>query len=132
MKYATIFAAAAMATAANGELFYEETFSDGEGWLDRWVLSKWKGSDMGEFKVTPGEWYGDAEKDAGLQVTQDAKFYGATAKLPKSINNVGKDLVLQYSVKMEKKESSFCGGNYIKLLPPTLTRRILVATAPIT
>ena len=36
-----------------------------EGWKDRWVSSKKKGSEAGEFKWTAGKFYGDAEKDKG-------------------------------------------------------------------
>ena len=37
-----------------------------EEWEDRWIQSKHK-SDYGEFKWTAGKFYGDAEKDKGIQ-----------------------------------------------------------------
>lgn len=36
-----------------------------DSWSDRWLPSKHK-SDYGEFKLTAGNFYGDAEKDKGL------------------------------------------------------------------
>lgn len=40
-------------------------FSVSAGWENRWVESKYKGSDAGKFKWTAGKFYGDAEKDKG-------------------------------------------------------------------
>jgi calreticulin len=68
---------------------------------------------MGEWKWTPGAWYGDAT-DSGIQTYQDAKFYGLSAKLSEPFTNKGKDLVLQFSVKHEQELD--CGGAYLKLL----------------
>jgi hypothetical protein len=50
------------------------------------------------------------------QTSEDARFYGLSAKLPKSFSNDGKDLVVQYVVKHEQRID--CGGAYIKLLGP--------------
>ena len=36
------------------------------------------------------------------------------------VSNVGKDLVIQFTAKNEKKEMVFCGGGYIKLLSSEL------------
>jgi calreticulin len=36
-----------------------------DGWTGRWVESKHQ-SDYGKFKLTAGNFYGDAEKDKGL------------------------------------------------------------------
>jgi len=98
------------------EVYFKETF--GDGWEDRWVISDWKKSSgqAGQFRVTAGDWYGDAEADKGLQTSQDARFYAATSEMPKEFNNEGKDLVFQFSVKHQQKID--CGGGYIKLLPP--------------
>jgi calreticulin len=86
-------------------------------WTSRWTEStKWKpSSEMGKWKHTAGEWYGDAS-DKGIQTSIDARFYGISAKLDKPyVSSPDKDLVIQYSVKLEQKLD--CGGAYIKLLP---------------
>jgi len=70
---------------------------------------------MGEWKHTAGKWYGGGPDDKGVQTSQDARFYGMSTKLATPINNAGKELVIQYSVKHENKID--CGGAYIKLLP---------------
>lgn len=70
---------------------------------------------MGTWKRTTGEFYGD-ENDTGIQTSENHRFYGISAALDKPYTSeAGKDLVLQYSVKLENKLD--CGGAYIKLLP---------------
>ena len=77
--------------------------------------TEWKKADeMGKWGWTAGKWYGDAE-DKGIQTSQDARFYGYSAKMNKVFNNEGKDLVLQFTTKYE--QDIDCGGAYIKLLP---------------
>ena len=51
----------------------------------------------------------------GIKTSQDAKFYGISAKFDKPFSNKGKTLVIQFTVKHEQKID--CGGGYIKLLP---------------
>jgi len=91
-------------------------------WADRWVQSDFKESEgtRGDFVRTAGKFYGDAEKDQGVQTSQDARFYAYTAKFPK-FSNEGKDLVVQYTVKHEQKID--CGGGYIKILPSTVDQK---------
>lgn len=50
------------------------------------------------------------------QTSEDARFYGLSAKVAKPFSNDGKDLVVQYAVKHEQRID--CGGAYIKLLGP--------------
>mmetsp|Transcript_62207 Transcript_62207/g.73686 ORF Transcript_62207/g.73686 Transcript_62207/m.73686 type:complete len:401 (+) Transcript_62207:198-1400(+) len=111
----SLLATAALAAPVMGEVYFKEQFND-EGWKDRWTVStKWKSkSEMGEWKLTAGEWYGD-EKDTGIKTSTDARFYGLSAAMSKPFNSSEKkDLVIQYSVKNEQKLD--CGGAYIKLL----------------
>ena len=51
-------------------------------WSSRWVQSEHK-SDLGKFELSAGNFYGDAEKDKGIKTSQDAKFYGLSAKFEK-------------------------------------------------
>jgi len=112
MKLAGLFAALAGTSA---EVFFQESF--GDGWEDRWVKSEWKdAAEIGAWETTEGKFYGK-EGDKALKTTQDARFYGLSAKMASTVDNKGKDLVIQYSVKNE--QDIDCGGAYIKLLPDT-------------
>lgn len=116
------FSLAAVATLASipswtaAEIFFKEQFND-EAWNERWTVpTSWKSaSELGKWETTAGLWHGPDESDLGLKTTEDAKFYGISAKLDSPIVNTGKTLVIQYSVKHEQKKD--CGGSYIKLLP---------------
>jgi len=103
----------ALVATVNGKVYFKEEFND-ENWTDRWTVpTEWKPeSEMGAWKRTVGEFYGDA-KDTGVQTSEDARHYGMSAKLDETFSNEGKDLVLQMSVKHE--QNLDCGGAYIKL-----------------
>jgi len=116
MKFSMIAAAALAAAPCNAEVYFKEQFND-EAWKDRWtVASKWKSpSELGEWVQTAGKWHADFE-DKGIQTSNDARFYGISAKMDKPFNSSdGKEIVIQYSVKHE--QDIDCGGAYIKLLP---------------
>jgi calreticulin len=102
----------ALAAFASAEVFLKETFDDGDAYKERWIQSKSK-ADFGEYKLTAGKFYGDAEKDKGLQTSQDAKFYSIGRKFDK-FSNEGKTLVIQFSVKHE--QNIDCGGGYVKVM----------------
>jgi len=104
----------ALISVAHCTIYFKETFDSNS----RWVPSLHKGNDAGEMKLSSGKFYGDKEKDQGLQTSQDAKFYQMSAKLDEPFSNEGKDLILQFSVKHE--QNIDCGGGYIKLFPSTL------------
>jgi calreticulin len=105
-----------LAAVASAKVYFKETF-DGK-WEDRWVLSDWKkAGEAGEFKVSAGDYFGDAEADKGLMTTQDARFYDISAKFPE-FTNKGQDLVIQFSVKNTQKID--CGGGYVKVFPSGL------------
>jgi calreticulin len=114
MIYNTALIAATLATAVSGKIYFKEDFND-DAWSDRWTVSTdWKPeNEMGAWKHTAGEWYGDAS-DKGIQTSQDAKHYGISAKMSEAFTNQDKDLVLQFQVKHE--QNLDCGGAYIKLL----------------
>jgi len=105
----------------SAKTYFKEEFD--ATWKDRWVQSDWKESEgtRGEFGWSAGKYYNDAEKDKGLQTTQDARFYAISAKIPEPFSNEGKDLVLQYQVKHE--QNIDCGGGYIKLAPSTVDQK---------
>jgi len=100
----------ALASVASATIFFKETFP--EDWQSRWQVSDWKKGELGQWKHTAGEWYGDKEADKGIQTSQDARFYAIATKF-NSFSNAGKDLVIQFSVKFPQKID--CGGGYIKV-----------------
>merc|ERR1711871_1475866 len=116
------FAAAALMGAAtvSGTTYFKEDFSNG---MDGWVQSDWKksGGEAGEFAISAGDYYGDAEADKGLKTTQDARFYAISKKFDKTFDTTGKTVVVQYSVKHTQKID--CGGSYLKLLPTGLDQK---------
>lgn len=66
-------------------------------WESRWKKSSWKEADgaAGEFKLSPGKWFGDEEIDKGIQTAEDSKFSTIYSEMPKTFDNTGKDLVVQ-------------------------------------
>jgi len=110
MSRALLIALAVSCVAlASAEVFFEEDFSG--DWESRWVQSQAK-DDLGMMKVSSGKYYGDEEAGKGMQTSQDAKFYGISAKT-KEFSNTGKTLVVQFSVKHE--QDIDCGGAYLKI-----------------
>ncbi|XP_060619576.2 calreticulin [Anolis sagrei] len=107
----------ALVSAGPAQYFREE-FGDGDAWTGRWIESKHK-SDYGKFVLSSGKFYGDIEKDKGLQTSQDARFYAISAHFD-SFSNKDKTLVVQFTVKHE--QNIDCGGGYVKLFPSSLNQ----------
>ncbi|RUS71970.1 hypothetical protein EGW08_020263 [Elysia chlorotica] len=123
MKIALVFLLIG-AAFAEPTVYFKEEF-DGS-WEDRWVQSEHK-SDLGKFKLSAGKFYGDAEKDKGIQTSQDARFYGLSAKFDK-FSNEGKTLVIQFTVKHE--QDIDCGGGYVKVFPSDLDQTKMHGESP--
>lgn len=115
MKFSMLATLALAAGPVAAEVYLKEQFNDND-WTKRWVEStKWKPkAEMGSWEHTAGEWYADKD-DKGIQTSEDARFYGISAKMDKTFTSGDKELVIQYSVKHE--QNLDCGGAYIKLLP---------------
>jgi len=120
MKALSIFFLVVCLTVAFATVHFQEEFAD--GWENRWVYSTADDASgaAGKFVATPGNYYGDAAKDRGIQTSTDARFYKASAHFPK-FSNKDKTLVLQYTVKHE--QDLDCGGAYLKLSPPGLDQK---------
>eukprot|EP00199_Chlamydomonas_sp_CCMP681_P002298 CAMPEP_0119115304 /NCGR_PEP_ID=MMETSP1180-20130426/50525_1 /TAXON_ID=3052 ORGANISM="Chlamydomonas cf sp, Strain CCMP681" /NCGR_SAMPLE_ID=MMETSP1180 /ASSEMBLY_ACC=CAM_ASM_000741 /LENGTH=413 /DNA_ID=CAMNT_0007104217 /DNA_START=38 /DNA_END=1279 /DNA_ORIENTATION=- len=105
---------ALVAGSATAEVHFKETFDS--TWESRWLKTSWKESDgsRGEFSLSAGKFSGNPEAK-GIQTGPDSKFFATYAEIPKAVDNTGKDLVLQFSVKHE--QDIDCGGGYIKLIP---------------
>jgi calreticulin len=108
---------AALTAAAAGEVFFEETFSSAD-WEKKWVTSEWKGPNgpAGTWTHTSGVFSSNEEEAKGISTSKDFNYHCISSKLDKPFSSKDKTLVLQFSVKHEKQEGSFCGGGYIKLM----------------
>merc|ERR1712036_209945 len=104
---------------------FEERFESGIG--DNWVQSTHKGAEAGKFVVTAGKFYGDAEKDKGIQTSQDAKFYALSTEF-KPFSNRDKPLVIQFTVKHE--QNIDCGGGYAKIFDCSLDQKDMHGDSP--
>ncbi|KAJ8408258.1 hypothetical protein AAFF_G00256720 [Aldrovandia affinis] len=111
-----LFAVLLAGFSVDADIYFKEQFLDGDAWSSRWLESKHK-SDYGQWKLTSGKFYGDAEKDKGLQTSQDARFYALSSRF-EPFSNEGKTLVIQFTVKHEQKID--CGGGYVKVFPADL------------
>ncbi|KAK3178909.1 hypothetical protein OEA41_001046 [Lepraria neglecta] len=98
-----------------------EQFTD--DWTSRWSPSHAKKEDskateewayVGEWAVEEPTVFKGIEGDKGLVVKNPAAHHAISAKFPKKIDNKGKDLVVQYEVKLQN--GLECGGAYMKLL----------------
>jgi calreticulin len=114
------------AVCADPTVYLKEEFTDGDAYTSRWIVSKHK-PDLGTIKLTAGKFYGDAEKDKGLQTSEDARFYGISAKFDK-FSNEGKTLVVQFTVKHE--QNIDCGGGYVKLFSSDLDQTDMHGETP--
>jgi len=123
MKLLVVLSLAAL-VAADPTTYFQEAF-DGD-WESRWVNSEHK-DDLGKFVLSHGKFYGDAEKDKGVQTSQDAKFYAMSAKFDK-FSNKGKKTVIQFTVKHE--QNIDCGGGYVKVFPSTLDQKDMHGESP--
>jgi len=120
-----VLLAFALLGAVLSEVFFEETFSD--DYEERWVQSTHKGDEAGKFVLTAGKFYGDAEKDKGIQTSQDAKFYALSSEF-KPFSNKDKPLVVQFTVKHE--QNIDCGGGYAKLFDCSLDQANMHGDSP--
>ena len=91
------------------------------------MYSTFKGGEAGKFELTAGKFYGDEDKDKGLKTSQDAKFYGLSAKF-KKFSNEEKPIVVQFTVKHE--QNIDCGGGYVKLFDCSLDQTQMHGESP--
>merc|ERR1712047_188827 len=115
-----------MGGSAFAEIYFEDRF-DNDDWESRWVQSTHKGAEAGKFAWTAGKFYGDAEKDKGIQTSQDAKFYALSSEF-KPASTAEKPFVVQFTVKHE--QNIDCGGGYAKLFDCSLDQTDMHGDSP--
>ena len=101
------------------KLFFHETFDNGDIFADlKWVKSEDVMYADQPIRVGPlSSPPKGLENNNGLQLSQENKHYGVSSKFANPLDVKGKDLVIQYDLKLE--EGLTCGGAYIKLLRAT-------------
>nr|CAG8527874.1 8302_t:CDS:10 [Entrophospora candida]CAG8560287.1 3293_t:CDS:10 [Entrophospora candida] len=101
-------------------LFLEQFTND---WLKRWspseAIKETKGggevfSYVGKWDVEEPTVFPGIKNDLGLVVKSAAAHHAISALLDQPLDNTGKDLVVQYEVKLQN--GLECGGAYLKLL----------------
>uniref|UniRef100_A0A1B6MUX5 Calreticulin n=1 Tax=Graphocephala atropunctata TaxID=36148 RepID=A0A1B6MUX5_9HEMI len=110
----------------NAEVYFEENFND-NSWEDNWIYSEHPGKEFGKFAWSSGKFYNDAEKDKGIQTSQDARFYALSKKFS-PFSNKGKPLVVQFTVKHE--QNIDCGGGYVKIFDCSLDQKDMHGETP--
>jgi calnexin len=102
------------------KLFFYDTFEDSTDPFEtgKWIKSKHeKYVDQPIAVKTPSKPLKGLEDNKGLHLTQENKHYGVSTKFAQPLDVKGKDLVIQYDLKLE--DGLQCGGAYIKLLRDT-------------
>jgi len=94
----------------SGSVVFFEPFDD--SWTSRWTVIQsdryngmWNVEEARHFSGIPG--------DKGLVVTEAARHYAVIAPFDKPLDPTGKDLVIQYEVRLQ--DGLDCGGAYLKL-----------------
>ncbi|KAF6719863.1 Calreticulin [Oryzias melastigma] len=118
MRSLTLFVGLFALYCVHAKIYFREEFLDGDEWRSCWVNSKHK-SGYREWKLTAGNFYEDAEKDKGLQTSQDTRFYAASPHF-EPFSKEGKSVVIQFTVKHEQKID--CSGSYVKVFPSDLNQ----------
>ncbi|OHT13267.1 Calreticulin family protein [Tritrichomonas foetus] len=113
---------------AFSEVYFEEHFN--RGWEKRWTKSSrgTPGKLMGRFRVSAGSYYADRRLQRGLQTLDDGREYLISSKFKKCFNTTGKDLIFQFSVKLEGKIEK--GQAYLKLLPESTKQNAFSKKSP--
>jgi calnexin len=96
--------------AAFAETFQTDPFAAG-----RWVKSSLEKYAGQEVSVSSSKLPAPYDEDKSLHLQKEATNYGVVAKFATPINTAGKDLVVQYELKLPELGLE-CGGAYVKLL----------------
>ncbi|CAE7754664.1 unnamed protein product, partial [Symbiodinium microadriaticum] len=117
--------------SARQNLHFVETFDEGDVFASgKWVLSsKEKYKDQPVMIKPAINSPPELANDKGIELTQEMKFYGFGSAFEEPIDTTGKDIVVQYEVKLD---SFQCGGAYVKCGSSNKVHFILQHQSPIT
>ncbi|OLP95886.1 Calreticulin [Symbiodinium microadriaticum] len=109
------------------KVYFHEKFLN-ESWESRWVHSEQTG--VASFEWSAGQWFANESEQRGLRTAAALQHHAISAKLSENFSNRGRDLVLQFTVKHENEDLSFCGGGYIKLMGSDLHQKSFGPDSP--
>ena len=95
-------------------VYFEEHFN--VGWEKNWSrpLNIKRGVLLGRFRATSGKFYANEDKQRGLETLDARRNYLFYSNFSKPLDSRDKDLVLQYTVRLDI--NTDCAGAYVKLL----------------
>lgn len=101
---------------SNNNLFFYEKFDDDVLSSGKWVRSKSPKYSDQKVLIQPSKSAAEGfENDKGLHLLEEMRHYGVGTMFPEPFTfSEGKDLVIQYDVKLE--EGLSCGGAYLKFI----------------
>jgi len=102
-----------LVSLAYSRVFLEEHFSS--GWEERWkrpdIIKK--GLLLGRFRLSSGNFFGDEQRQRGLETLDSRRNYLFYSNFSKPFDSRNGDLIIQYSVRLDMYVD--CAGEYIKL-----------------
>lgn len=106
-------AARSNGTPAQNPYLREDFEGDDGGYPAGWTVSKAiPDRDLGRFARAPSPFIAS---DHGLRTQDPLRFYAVSRPLSRPLHNLGRTLIVQFSVRFEQ-EDIMCAGGYVKLL----------------
>ena len=91
-----------------------ENFESPQSFSTRWKTSSAiPEPQQGSFQVVQNTL--TSTEDHGLQTSESLRYYAISHPLTTDFHNLGKTLIVQYSVRFEQLQETLCAGGYIKL-----------------
>ena len=95
--------------------YFAENFESTQTYSTRWTISDAiQENQRGTFQRIQNKLTDTL--DHGLQTTDSPRYYAISHPLKNELHNLGKTLIIQYSVRFEQTQEKICAGGYIKLL----------------
>uniref|UniRef100_G3NFC9 Calreticulin n=1 Tax=Gasterosteus aculeatus aculeatus TaxID=481459 RepID=G3NFC9_GASAC len=108
---------ASISATVDATVYFKEQFLDGDGWTSRWTESKHK-TDYGQWKLTAGKFYGDAEADKGPDICGYS-----TKKVHVIFNYKGQNHLIKKDIKCKDDEMTHL---YTLILNPDQTYEVKI------
>jgi calreticulin len=101
-------------TPAAPNTYLVENFEAPHSFSSRWTTSTAiPAPQQGSFQMVQNAL--TSTKDHGLQTSESLRYYAISRPLTSDFHNLGKTLIVQYSVRFEQLQETLCAGGYIKL-----------------
>lgn len=101
--------------SAQSTHYFVEKFNEGR-YTDRWLRPLYvkKGVQLGKFRLSAGNYYGDEELQRGLETLEARRNYLLYSNFSHTMDTRDKDLIIQYTLRLNMWID--CAGQYIKVL----------------